>query len=103
MVDPKLQAWMNAPLKASSTLRAGRFLRGASSPTPQPAGYADLPGTGPEGKQCRDCAFDLAHSSGKKSWHKCELMRAVWTGSRRTDILAKSPACRKFKDAGHEG
>lgn len=96
-VDPKLQALMDAPLRGASTLRHVRP-RGKHSPEPKPAGYADIPGTGPAGKRCCDCKFDVAQSSGKRSWHKCRLMQDQWTGGRRTDILARSPACRHFKD-----
>lgn len=101
-VDPKLQKLLDAPLRAPSTLRMpGRGKRGKE---PKPYGYADIPGTGPAGKTCRDCRFDRHISSGSsRSWHKCNLMQGYWTGSRRTDILARSPACRKFEDKTDAG
>lgn len=63
-----------------------------------PKGYAALPGTGPEGKTCRDCRFKQTQSNtGAKSWIKCELMRAAWTHGPGSDIRAGSPACRRFE------
>jgi hypothetical protein len=62
----------------------------------EPRGYAALPGTGPEGKQCRHCAH-YTHASGVAgSYPKCGANRAKWTGGRGSDILAKAPACSKF-------
>jgi hypothetical protein len=62
-----------------------------------PQGYAAQPGTGPEGKTCRDCRYKQTHSNtGAKSWIKCELRRATWTHGPGTDIRASSPACAKF-------
>jgi hypothetical protein len=62
-------------------------------------GYAAPPGTGPEGKTCRDCAHKLRLGNfGGKSFLKCDLRRATWTGGEGTDILARSPACSKFSD-----
>lgn len=64
----------------------------------EPKGYAALPGTGPEGKTCRDCRHKQTHSNtGAKSWIKCALMKAAWTHGPGTDIKAGSPACRRFE------
>lgn len=61
-------------------------------------GYAAQPGTGPEGKTCRDCKHKTTMSNtGSKSWIKCELRRSTWTGGEGTDIKASSPACSKFE------
>lgn len=47
-----------------------------------PKGYAALPGTGPEGKTCRDCQHKQTMSNtGAKSWIKCVLMKAAWTSA----------------------
>lgn len=100
-VDPKLQAMLDAPLRAPSTIR--RPGRGRRGKEPKPDGYADIPGTGPSGKTCRDCKHDRHILSGSRPWHKCNLMQGYWTGSRRTDILARSPACRKFEAKTDEG
>lgn len=63
----------------------------------EPRGYVDMPGTGPEGKQCRHCKH-YAHQSGVAgSFPKCGLNRARWTGGRGSDILARAPACRRFE------
>lgn len=79
-----------------------RYLEGkAAAPKRKPTvknGYAAPPGTGPEGKTCRDCAHKHTMGAGHaKSWIKCELRRATWTGGEGTDILARSPACSKFE------
>lgn len=60
-------------------------------------GYAAQPGTGPEGKTCRDCQHKVTCGAGHtKSWIKCALRKATWTGGEGTDILARSPACSCF-------
>lgn len=63
-----------------------------------PKGYAAVPGSGPEGKTCRDCKHKQTQSNtGAKSWIKCELNRANWTHGPGSDIRAGSPACRRFE------
>ena len=63
-------------------------------------GYAAQPGTGPEGKTCRDCRHKLRLGNyGCKSFLKCDLRRATWTSGEGTDILARTPACSKFEPA----
>lgn len=63
-------------------------------------GYAAPPGTGPEGKKCKDCAHKNSMSNGgAKHFIKCNLRRATWTHGEGTDILARSPACSKFEGA----
>lgn len=65
---------------------------------PTPKGHAWRPGTGPEGETCRTCA-NLARTLGtQRAYLKCGLMRAKWTRSRGTDVLARDPAC-KFWEA----
>jgi hypothetical protein len=61
-----------------------------------PNGYATPPGTGPEGETCRSCVHHMIiwHA---KAYHKCGLLRQVWTGGRATDILVRSPACSKWE------
>jgi hypothetical protein len=62
----------------------------------EPKGYAGRPGTGPEGKNCKDCNhYYLKRMS--KSYPKCNLNRHNWTGGRGSDILAGSPACYRFE------
>ena len=59
----------------------------------EPCGYVDIPGTGPDGETCGSCR----HYAGMSGWAKCDLNKPQWTHSRRTDILARSPACRKWE------
>lgn len=64
----------------------------------EPRGYAAAPGSGPEGKTCRDCKHKHTMSNtGAKSWIKCDLMHSAWTHGPGTDIRAGSPACRRFE------
>lgn len=59
-------------------------------------GYAAQPGTGPAGECCKTCAH-LYRNKWAKTYLKCDLMRAVWTGGAGTDVKASSPACRRFE------
>jgi hypothetical protein len=61
-------------------------------------GYAMRPGTGPEGKRCKDCEFIRKINLSNKDVFKCVLCVTNWTRSRRTDILANSPACSRFSE-----
>jgi hypothetical protein len=92
----------NAPPDGSTTLPRSPLV--LSPPIPrgkhyvEPRGYAAMPGTGPEGKRCRDCAH-YAHAGGVAgSYPKCGLNRARWTHGRATDILANAPSCKKFTE-----
>jgi hypothetical protein len=60
---------------------------------PIPSGYAASPGTGPEGETCGSCKH-LFRNQLAKTYLKCSLMRACWTGGRKTDVLSRSPACK---------
>lgn len=62
-----------------------------------PNGYAAPPGTGPDGKTCKDCAHYTHGGVGRRSYPKCDLMKKHWTRSYGTDIRAGSPACRRFQ------
>lgn len=57
-------------------------------------GYAALPGSGKKGETCKTCK----HYANFESYRKCELMRRVWNSSFGTDILAKSPACKRWEE-----
>lgn len=61
-------------------------------PTPK-RGYAAPPGTGPKGETCKTCKH-IARVQHAKTYIKCGLQRAHWTGGPGTDILTKAPACR---------
>lgn len=65
----------------------------AKRKTPLPTGYAWQPGTGPEGETCQTCAH-LARIEYAKTYLKCGKNRAAWTHGRKTDVLARSPACK---------
>ena len=56
-------------------------------------GYAALPGTGPAGETCKTCR----HAKRFGGYSKCGLQRNAWTGGEGTDILLKSPACRRWE------
>lgn len=64
----------------------------------QAKGYAMKPGTGPAGETCGSCAH-LVRKSMSKTYLKCGLARAIWTGGHGSDVLARSPACGKWE--GH--
>lgn len=66
------------------------------SPDPEPAGYAGLPGTGPAGETCGSCKH-LFRNRRAKTYLKCALAQWKWTGGRKSDILARSPACEKWE------
>jgi hypothetical protein len=63
---------------------------------PVPRGYAALPGTGPAGETCRSCKHYTRREMAK-TYLKCGLMTAYWTGGGGSDIRAKSPACRHWE------
>jgi hypothetical protein len=58
----------------------------------QAHGYAASPGTGPKGETCGSCQH-LYRKRMAKTYLKCALMSAMWTGGHGTDVLARSPAC----------
>lgn len=66
------------------------------SKAPQRHGYAALPGTGPAGETCGSCRH-RTNRAMSKSYPKCALMRAHWTGGYGTDILVRAPACRRWE------
>lgn len=58
--------------------------------------YADVPGTGPEGKTCGDCAFlRNTGNPGMKPHYKCG--KTTYTAGDATTIKARTPACRLFE------
>lgn len=59
-------------------------------------GHAALPGTGPEGERCGSCQH-LYRLEMSKTYLKCELMRAHWTGGYGTDVRAGDKACRRWE------
>ena len=61
----------------------------------QARGYAWRPGTGPAGETCGSCRHLYANRMSK-TYYKCGLMRASWTGGKGSDVLVRSPACLKW-------
>lgn len=83
--------------------RAERLRLYANHPPPRTPtvknGYAAQPGTGPQGKTCKDCRHKASMGNyGSKRFIKCELRRSTWTHGEGTDILARSPSCSKFEE-----
>lgn len=60
----------------------------------QPRGYADKPGTGPNGETCGTCKH---RTTRQTKYPKCLLTRSCWSASRRTDILVGAAACSKWE------
>lgn len=63
-------------------------------------GHAAPPGTGPTGETCKTCQH-LIRKQMSKTYLKCGLMRAKWTGGGGTDVRAGDPACRKWSSHSH--
>jgi hypothetical protein len=59
----------------------------------RPRGYAGIPGTGPAGEICGNCA----HCVRTPGYAKCKAALAKWTHGRATDILLNTPACAKWQ------
>lgn len=55
-------------------------------------GHADRPGTGPKGESCGSCNH-LAKRRLSKTYTKCGLTEATWTGGGGSDVRHKDPAC----------
>jgi|AACY02.18.fsa_nt_gi hypothetical protein len=89
ILDPNASALSDADRK--------RLQRRAQSKNRQ--GYAWTPGTGPDGETCRTCRH-LVRNQLAKVYLKCGLMRANWTGGSKTDVYARSPACKKWEPKG---
>lgn len=63
----------------------------------QPRGYADRPGTGPDGETCKSCRHSYKGGTGQRGHPKCKLTQRCHTSSRRTDILMNAAACSKWE------
>lgn len=95
---------MDAPYGASRAAGAPLSLDGkpARRKDPTPAGYAARPGSGPEGETCSTCRHYVRREFAK-TYLKCGLNSANWTGGRKSDVLARSPACRLWTPPLEEG
>lgn len=58
-------------------------------------GHAARPGTGPEGETCGSCVH-LERRKMSKTYLKCGMTKATWTGGGASDVRAKDPACSKW-------
>ena len=59
-------------------------------------GYASVPGTGPAGEMCSTCRH-IYRKRMAKTYIKCALVAARWTGGGGTDIKSRAPACSKWE------
>ena len=59
-------------------------------------GHAWKPGTGTEGETCKSCKH-LVRRTFAKTYLKCGLMKAQWTGGPGSDVKARDPACKKWE------
>lgn len=64
--------------------------------SPPPAGYAAQPGTGPENETCGSCTHCRVRTGSARRFYKCALMVSAWTHGRDSDVLLKSPACKRW-------
>lgn len=55
-------------------------------------------GSGPEGETCGSCA-NLYRKHMSKTYLKCGLCKAHWTGGGGTDVKARDAACSKWQAA----
>lgn len=68
----------------------------AAPGAPKKRGHADRPGTGPKGETCGSCEH-LAKRHFAKTYTKCGLTKATWTGGGGSDVRHKDPACSFWK------
>lgn len=61
-----------------------------------PGLHAAVPGSGPLGETCGTCRH-LARKRMSKTYLKCELARAYWTGGAGSDVKSRDPSCSKWE------
>ena len=64
-------------------------------------GYHGTPGEGPKGETCKTCKH-IYRNRQAKTYLKCTLAKAKWTGGGASDIRAGSPACQFWESPKHE-
>lgn len=69
--------------------------------SPVPRGHAWTPGTGPEGETCGTCRH-IYRRELSKTYLKCGLNSAKWTGGHGTDIRAREAACKFWSAPPHD-
>ena len=73
-----------------------RRVRRSGKPPVAREGWADKPGTGPEGETCGSCTYCEAFHYAKR-YYKCAARTGHhWKGGRATDIRPLDPACSKW-------
>ncbi len=75
---------------------ANKPVRERKRGSPQRRGYANPPGTGPEGETCGTCKHHVIKRMSRR-YHKCYLTRQTWTGGQGSDILVRAPACKLWE------
>lgn len=63
----------------------------------RPRGHIRPPGTGPDGETCGSCRHLHRTTGHAKTYRKCALNEAGWTGGAKSDIRARDAACEKWK------
>lgn len=73
-----------------------RRIRKTGKPPVARVGWADTPGTGPQGETCGSCTYCEAFHY-RKRYYKCAARDGDhWKGGRQTDIRPLEPACSKW-------
>jgi len=85
--------WWNSPASTPAERRKRK--------EPKPSGHVARPGSGPAGETCGSCEH-LFRNKMAKTYLKCELASAIWTGGRKSDVRAKDAACAKWSPTSPE-
>lgn len=85
----ELEAEMDLPLTKKRKKRKKRT-------SPVPRGHAYFPGTGPAGETCGSCKH-LYRNRLAKTYLKCSLNKAKWTGGGASDVRARDAACKMWE------
>lgn len=59
-------------------------------------GHAAVPGTGPAGESCGSCN-NMVRKEMSKTYLKCGLMAAYWTGGYGSEVRSHDRACRRWE------
>lgn len=86
-----LQSLIDGPF-----LGRGAVKKASGRSSPVPRGHVLPPGSGPAGETCGSCRH-LARVVLAKTYRKCGLNRANWTGGGATDVRARDAACAKWE------
>lgn len=103
MIDPRIQAWLDAPHSAGSERRAAsarlpRLLYPAKRKATQPKGHAQPPGSGPAGETCGTCAaYSRINDGTAGTFRKCGKAQHKWTHGPGSDIRKRDAACTEWE------